>query len=167
LKLARSLDISLSSGTDSENLQTIGLDTNGVSTPVTPDSVIEYACFGINKHRLQHNGPNQEDRDFYSINAAVFSACVLRYEYTYSDADEFWLYHIGSRLDSLTKVEIMKLPPDDRPAAFRPPQGDVIYHLHNHDINKPSTWVYYDDYIPQWYKYWEDHIKKTREEVTA
>lgn len=143
----------------------ITLDTTAIRNPQTPDSVIEYSRFGIFKSRSQPGTPIFENREFYTINAAVFEACVLRYQYTYSPADDFWLFHIGSRLDSLTKIEIMKLEPEKRPAAFRPPHGDVTFFQHNGSFNKPPTWVYYDGFIPRWYRYWEEKGRKTGEEA--
>jgi len=138
----------------------IALDTDGVEMPTTPDSVIEYSCFSIVKESTQGSQSNFDERSYYHINAALFSACVIPYKYTYAGYEDFWANHLGSRLDNLTKIELMKLSLDERPDAFRNPRGNITYREHDAEINKPSTWVYYDDQVLQWYKYWEDNCKR-------
>lgn len=139
---------------------TIALNTDGVETSLTPDYVIEYACFSIENTELRQIPiTNAQRGPWYNICAVDFESCVLNYRYTYAQSTEnsFWI-QMGARLDNLTKIEILKMPVDKQPAFFFPAHGMGLkfgeYHKNNYEFETTSSWVFYDDQIPKWHETW-------------
>lgn len=139
----------------------VELDVEAVRPPLTPDFVLEHACFTIgnwDRHAEKPPGPS------FLISAKPYTNLVL--EYTYTDDwglqtnESFWR-DIQHKLNELTKIEIDKMDEEDRPdwftAFFTPPEtpGHPNYMAARHAVNKPPTWTYYDDQVPKWYADWE------------
>ena len=132
---------------------TIPFDTKAVSWSKTPDTVIEYCQF-----RIFPSLPSQTDRvvlGYYTIIATGFVACTLKYVYTYGSVG--WADFLGARMNRLTHLEILKMPPSQRPKNY-PTLSMVIpspLHLLLGTFQKPSGWTDWDDAIPRWHAAWE------------
>jgi hypothetical protein len=107
------------------------------------------------------------------LNASLRMYClgldspVLKYKYACGGMwGGFWP-SIGEKLMELTKTEIEKLDPKNRPynhslltvepdspllESYQPP---APWKYGDRTFNRPSTWTYYDDQLPQWCKDWE------------
>jgi hypothetical protein len=134
----------------------VDLNIDSVGIPSTPDYVLEHACFITEELSWQashHPGPS------FRLWAILVENPILRYKYCEADRINFW-DDMKRKLDDLTKLEIEKLDAEDRPdwftAFFAVPdrQGHPNYRALD-PLDKPSTWSYYDDLVPQWYADWE------------
>lgn len=122
----------------------------------TPDYVFAHANFSIEKHdnaKWMSYGPT-----YYQITARSFKALILRHKYIY--ASESWKSFLGTRMDSLTTMELLKLEPAVRPDWFSDALSFPVAHyrapyLDTDPFAPPATWKYYDDDIPKWYRQWE------------
>lgn len=137
----------------------IDLDTTNVSPSQMPDSVLDYAEFGI-----RNFFSNQFPQRFahYPISAKAFRACTLRHEYLY--APNGWIEFLQEKMDHFTLRELRKLTLAERPAddALNDLIGDGngVYQRVDDIVDsqgwvKPDTWTYYDCEIPDLYREWE------------
>ncbi|KAK2841552.1 hypothetical protein FQN49_006146 [Arthroderma sp. PD_2] len=141
----------------------VSLGEKGLGTPRTPDFVLEHAQFSL------HGSP-------YSAAlrvTAMTELCspVLRYTYTFTD--DSWREFAMKRLYMITVAELYKIEPGDRSTqAVRalnsplnpstnswPPaeRAAAIWQLDG--FNKPDTWTYADNLIPEWYRAWNPSRK--------
>ena len=121
------------------------------------DHNLAYAAFSVEK---QSNEGHENDRtSYYEISAQVFTAHVLRYHYLYASSG--WRDFLGTKVESLTMTELLKLNPSSRPSwlkvALNQPsaQSRIRQQLR---IRKSigylpllAEWTYYDDELPKWY----------------
>ena len=140
---------------------TLPFNTKGIERPETPDSVLEYAVFSVSK--THPDGEGESTR--YSISIKEFNACTLKYKHTFARFKknyQSWESFLCERMDRLTLIELHKLDPVDRSDIWQSCiERPVCLYLRNRRWPvKPATWVYSDDEIPKWYKYWEEVITK-------
>ncbi|MCJ1392446.1 hypothetical protein MMC18_005313 [Xylographa bjoerkii] len=128
----------------------IPFDVDDMEQSKTPDQVLEYSQFGLDKviHLVQH-------QEFYNyrISTIIFEACTMRYRYTHSGFNEsFWNDFVSDRMDRLTRLQLYLMEPKHRPLhAF----DDPDFGVHEGSFAKPPDWKYYDDKIPEWYEVWK------------
>ena len=133
----------------------ISFGTETIVKSAKPDHVLAYANF----HIVQHYNSNWEGRGptYYQITAKSFTAMVLRYQYVYASSS--WQDFLGTRMDSLTTIELLKLPPRERPIWFGEALQFPIAHYcaryHDGTFRFPKGWTYFDDDVPKWYEQWE------------
>ena len=145
---------------------TIPFDQTGVSRPSTPDSVLEFSTFDLDKQT--HSQPNP---GHYIIQARVFRSVALKYHYViptrYRNEREFWIEFAAPKLESLSMMELWKMPPELRPARVQdkideawsgahdpnPANSVSLYTLEGNlrDLQLPC----YDHEILGWYAEWE------------
>ncbi|MCJ1469260.1 hypothetical protein MMC07_007893 [Pseudocyphellaria aurata] len=139
----------------------IPFDTLNVDWSKTPDSALEYSTFGVDTI------PNDPARS-YRIQVDTFDAGVLRHRYLFNSWN--WMMFLGERVDALTILELYKLPPALRPAAFRGALSDtdrrdrVGLYRAMIDFQKPPGWTYWDDEVPTWYQAWEQAEAESKKE---
>jgi hypothetical protein len=144
---------------------TILLDTTGVEPSMVPDFVLETSCFELTYFQ---EGPRSYSSThwYYVLNAHTCESCVLKYKYTssWSDERDLWWNFIKNKLDDLTRDELNKLMEEEKPAFWtQPVPPDKHLYLYNSKIEKPSTWTYYDDLVPEWRYEWLEHGRRIRE----
>ena len=140
----------------------IPLDQTGVSSPDTPDSVLEFSTFGLFQREMEPPDPG-----YYTMDLLEFKSLVLKHRYTslinFNISRGFWTTFAGPRLERLSMIEVCKIP-----LALRCPRvqnvldlvwndpdrgrGVRLYdlvHINNMDL------TYFDHEIPGWYAEWE------------
>lgn len=132
----------------------IPFDTAGVEDSRTPDSVLEYAGFTIEKSVAAEKDRREaaSHLERYEINTERIKAEVLRFEYLSGSPD--WSRFLWDRLLRLTEFELFKMEPYSLPPHFR----DLLRDPSSADwetIFKSERWRYYDKEIPTWYAQWE------------
>lgn len=134
----------------------IPFNTNGIPPSKTPDSVIEYSAFEI--QRLIPTELHKTHQ--YAVECSEFSSHVLRFKYLHPSlrVRSFWMAFAGQRLERLTELELYKT--DQHALAETVVPGQFYYELAPQAINKPASWKFYDDEIPGWYKAYEQSTNK-------
>ena len=138
---------------------TIPFDTRGIKRSRTPDSVIEYSVFYID----YVSRPPSTLSAHCEIAASGFDTPALRYQYsceTFSATGRDWMTTLENRTDLWVLLEVLKLEPNARPPSFRhliSPDTDRTW-VRELLVNfkQPPSWTFCDDFVPQWYKAWED-----------
>ncbi|KAF4637168.1 hypothetical protein G7Y89_g920 [Cudoniella acicularis] len=132
----------------------IALDTEGITNSPTPDAVIDYSWFKISPVSKYGSLEFNESKR-YHIKTNLTGSCVLRYRYSFPPTGWNWCWANQMRkLNELTRAEIEKMPAEDRPAWFANAGPRFEFYGYNSRINKPPTWLYYDEKITMWYE-WE------------
>ena len=142
----------------------ISLDTRGVNRCDTPDSVLDYAGFGLGKRK-------NAALEYYQTDARRFSALTLKYRYIFPEnRSEFWFRFLGPRMDRITLMELYKIPSASRSQLIQYAMQDRRERLRLLDdelaqcgIQLPS----YDHVIPGWYAEWEKQQASQVEETSA
>ena len=121
-----------------------------------PDMVLEYSTF-----RLEKRPKESPNLGHYEISTREFKSMVLKHNYaTLEGLSAFWMSFAGPRLESLSFLELCKIPPSRRPRAIQNAmdkvqegRGTFFCVLDNHlgRLQLP----YYDSEIPEWYAEWE------------
>lgn len=104
----------------------IPVPTTSTAKSKTPDSVLEYSEFEIERENsrgdeLEYTVP------CYILKAPTFTSLVLRYEYTSCKES---MQAFAFRLETLTRLELLKLEPSERPAALMEEDIFRSYRLH-------------------------------------
>ena len=134
----------------------IPFDTNNVTCSTTPDHVLEYACFDIDKIKSSLGSRYTH----YCIRAADYLSYVLKYRYTGGPTRirrGFWR-RLQRKLDLLTHLELEKIPQKAlSPFYVRTlqPRSFWITASHPEEPEPPTNWTFFDDKIVQWYETWE------------
>ena len=93
----------------------------------------------------------------------MFEAYILQYRYTFSGLKfegSFWDELMTDRMKRLTRLQLYQIKPTERPpGAF----ADGTFRHLKHAFEKPSTWKYYDEKIPEWYEAWKKRASKRRD----
>ncbi|KAH7302900.1 hypothetical protein B0I35DRAFT_403084 [Stachybotrys elegans] len=141
----------------------IPLDTNEISPPTTPNFVITYAQFEI----LEDTQPwpalrqsallGEPSRQFLSpkgsflrLRAEEMVSASIRYAYT--TGSNSWKVYVGERLRRWAWLELFKIGIEGTrwlSLTTFPLVSEIS------DFDKPETWDYADDQIPNWYLEWE------------
>ena len=124
----------------------ISFDTGNVKWSKTPNYVLEHSHFNVGKKF-------KVGSEHHKINVSFSSACLLQHCYAEAKVIRSFFEFIKPRLDSLTRLELIKIPQDERPSFF----GEAMQEpreLHRF-FKPPPGWNYVDDEIPRWYKEWE------------
>ncbi|KAI0424038.1 hypothetical protein F5Y09DRAFT_348133 [Xylaria sp. FL1042] len=123
---------------------TMNLSTAGVARPSQPDSVLEYSSFFIDSFFL-----DEEEMNVVRVHLEVFKSPSLRYQYTYGDLRPFWV-RVGNMLTENTRVQLLtKMTQSEaEPIASLP-------RLYEAEFEKPDGWDFWDDWIPETYKWLE------------
>lgn len=139
---------------------TIPFDTRKVESSKTPDYVLEHSCFKMDLSMSYDNEepyiPKQEDVRKYTISAYSLESKVLKHAYIYGDLRA--MSFIFRRLHSSTVLELRKLDPAQRPTNYDQilgNLGDIDNALG--DFDRPASWTYRDDDLPEWYKAFEKY----------
>lgn len=112
---------------------------------------------------------NTASPNYYYISFGEFEAWVLKYRYMASTigGDDFWHGFLTAKLDELTREELEKWNDEEKSVIMRetnlPKCGVYAY---NSLFEKPSTWTFYDDMIPQWREEWLELLRATKQKVT-
>lgn len=124
----------------------IPFDTKLVDWSKIPDSVLEYASFGVSLLA-------KKDFRCYGISAQSFRCEVLRHAYIYGFKE--WMVFLKGRVDELFYVELWKLTPEQAwPLGFQGTLTQCEMSGCMDDRCKPDSWSYWDDEIPNWYRAW-------------
>lgn len=137
----------------------ISFDTSNVKWSKTPDLVLEYANFMI-------NNINQTARQkHYTIESEEFVSEVLRYRYLRGGSTSTWMFFLGEKVDELTRLELLKMAPEARPAGFQGEiaKGTALYRCMT-GCEKPDGWTYSDDQIPKWYESWRQSEMESKKD---
>ena len=133
----------------------IPLNTKGIERTGKPDYVSAFANFHVEKYgnnRWGGRGPK-----YYKITAMGFRALVLRHRYIF--ASESWKDFLGTRMDSLTTMELLKLDPAERPSWFADAIRFPVAHYSAPYVDDPwltpRSWTFYDEEVPKWYRQWQ------------
>jgi hypothetical protein len=145
----------------------VELDIESVVKPLTPDFVLEHACFCPSM--LSSEASNRRDLvgPSFQVLCPLYEHPMLRYKYCEENSMPFW-HDMQTRLNDLARIEIEKLDEEDRPDWFNDffavpgAQGQPNYNFLD-PLDKPSTWSYCDDLVPQWYADWESARKEARD----
>ena len=133
----------------------IPLNTNGIEPRGKPDHVFAFANFHVKKY--DNNKWGGRGPTYYQITAKGFRALVLRYRYIY--ASESWKHFLGTRMDSLITMELLKLDPSERPSWFTDAIQFPIAHYCAPYIDDPwcipRSWTFYDEEVPKWFGQWQ------------
>ena len=133
----------------------IPLNIEGVEQTGKPDHVFAFANFHVEKYA--NNKWGGRGPTYYNITAKGFKALVLRYRYIY--ASQSWMDFLGTRMDSLTTMELLKLDPNERPSWFTDAIQFPIAHYCAPYIRRPwptpKSWKFYDEEVPKWYRQWQ------------
>lgn len=137
----------------------IRLDITNVDCSDTPDFVLEYAQFSMDRNSDRHCEFGAHP-SHYEVAARSFQAFVLRYHYVYG-GDVFWYRFVGPRVENLSRLEFFKLPPEQRP-AWLTGNGHCRDHIGKFEV--PKHWTYVDDELPKW---WKARVREEGEEGTG
>ena len=145
----------------------IPFDQTGVSRSITPDPVLEFSTFNLEKREYSQPNPG-----FYKIEVVEFTSLVLKYHYIspefHRKTPNFWSAFAAPRLERLSLIELYKLPPallstkvqrrmDLARSRANDPNPVYSEGLHTlggclgRDVQLPC----YDDELPGWYAEWE------------
>ncbi|KAF2247438.1 hypothetical protein BU26DRAFT_506677 [Trematosphaeria pertusa] len=141
----------------------IRLSTADVSKPAVPDGALESTTFYLFKE--VRNGIS-----FYDVNCNI-KIChpVLRYVYEllYDETDNEYnksIRHLQVRLDNLARMELYKIPVEQRPAGYQSLVLNRNVSCTEWHFNKPDSWTYYDDDVIEYLaKIWRDREQKELE----
>ncbi|MCJ1381787.1 hypothetical protein MMC17_004898 [Xylographa soralifera] len=135
---------------------TIPFDTDDMEPSITPDNVLQYSQFGLQKAAQR---VSDDSFYYYRISSVIYEACTLRYRYTHSGFEtNFWNECMSDRMNRLTRLQLYQMKPANRPpGAFNNPD----FRSHEGAFEKPWDWKYYDDKIPEWYEAWKKEDSKT------
>ena len=129
----------------------IPLNISDVERAKIPDYVLEYAGFAVKTPEGFPQSTDDRPYSHYHIGCHRFAAHVLQYEYTYGT----WAKFVGERTDRLISLELSKLKVADRPSEYAALMATPENYLYDRKFDKPSTWNYWDEEIPRWYRAWE------------
>lgn len=151
----------------------IPFEINTVQQPSKPDFVIKYAQFRVSNQNLRQPGTFPSETrppfparqtiqnlgikgTFLTIRADKLESPALRYEYC--TASRKWDNYLGPRLQCWAWLELYKMEPGSRPSRFNfssatPLSSDL------HAFEKPRSWDYANDQIPEWYKATESNME--------
>ena len=131
----------------------IPLDTANIKTSTTPDFVLEYADF-----RLEKSSDTLADiqrgltyLEHYEIKIMRVRAEVLKFEYLCGSYE--WRRFLSDRVLRLTEIELFKAEPSLRAPNFRELIRDPASTAWE-SFYKSKRWMYYDKEIPKWYSQW-------------
>ena len=138
----------------------IPFDTRKVEWSITPDYVLEHACFkmdlSMNYDDDKIYDREEEDVRYYTIEAKTLESKVLKHNYVYGEDD--MKNFIFPRLHSSTVLELRVLKSEQRPTNYDfilGNLGDIDGALG--DFDRPASWRYRDDEFPEWYKAFEKY----------
>ena len=150
---------------DSQDIRHVGdeftwmipFDTLNVTWSKTPHFVLEHANVQIS--------PDTDDRTvdapYSTITVRIFVSEVLRYPYLYGVSS--WMKFLGKRVDSLTRLELHKIPPDERSDRAQRAIDDYQYLYDSMEgSRKPDGWTYWDDQVPVWYQAWRQSEQQSK-----
>ncbi|KAK8869378.1 hypothetical protein PGQ11_007956 [Apiospora arundinis] len=152
----------------------IPLNTSAVTRPSIPDLVIEYAQFQILNDNQPHTPwprstprqtgllgrPSRDLRSpkgsFLELHAKEMKSPGARYTYTTSSSSSGWTMYVTERLHRWAWLEIFKMGTQSTD-WLTSNTFPLVSEIPN--FEKPDTWDYADDQIPNWYLEW---MKKAR-----
>ncbi|KAE9970418.1 hypothetical protein BLS_002678 [Venturia inaequalis] len=124
----------------------ISFPTIDMEKSKTPDSALEYSEFSIARPAVMDDSPKYAV-SCYILKARRFRSLVLRYEYT---SCEDIMRSFYSRLETLTRMELLKLKPSERPAALMRRNIFGGGNLCAETFDPPENWAFYDDDLCKW-----------------
>ncbi|EPE34585.1 hypothetical protein GLAREA_10279 [Glarea lozoyensis ATCC 20868] len=136
----------------------IDLDTAGV-TPGAPSTSVEYCLFNLRTVPVM---AELNENSHYKIDTSVFVSCILKYKYLRDEkvlvdgSLNFWPQH-ANHFNELTRIEMNKLEPDDRPWDLDSVDPQA-YFLSARVVQKnpPTGWTFYDAEIPKLFATWQN-----------
>lgn len=134
----------------------IPFDTCNVDRPRTPDYVLEYSGWNIQKI---DNSDDPRELAYYETHAMRFGALALKHRYVYTGNNGFWVAFVGPRMDRLSLMELHKylhqIPQESRSQmimdTIRSGSGLDIRCLDEELARCGIMLPGYDDEIPGWY----------------
>ena len=131
------------------------LNCDGVWAATTPEWVLDVSEFRTDNLYWRMHGNSK--LVIYKISADQFAAPAIRHTYISSGYGAF-LDSIRPTLKRLMVVEQRKIPKDQ----WMDLTGSEAFFSMLDNCNKPETWTYYDDKIPQWKSQFEEARKVDR-----
>ncbi len=141
---------------------TIHFSTHNIScNPKTPDFVLEHSHFSL----YLPDANRQPTVNYFSICANALRSQTLRYQYTHgthlrvphADRGLHWSNFIYRRTGGQTRLQLELIKLQDRPLNYE--ELIASSNLMDDDIlitwNKPDSWTYWDNDLPEWYRVWE------------
>ena len=132
----------------------IELGTAGVEKPSIPDGVLESNTFQLFVDAPSSGEEGVESRYVLGYTDPRFQHPVLKYTYLGLEAPEPMTYYtarcdaLDHRLNELTRIELSKIPPGDRPDEYL----NLLWDLNKAtelrgNFTLPDSWTFYDDEV--------------------
>lgn len=151
------------------------LGTTGVEKPSIPDAVLESSTFRLFVKSAHWGDDDVASHYILGYKDDLFQHPVLKYTYLVLSGSDPMTYYtarcdaLRHRLNELTRVELSKMPPGDRPAEYSNLLSDLgrATELRG-KFTLPDTWTFYDDdVIVQLAKAWKIQQKLNRRAEAA
>jgi hypothetical protein len=125
----------------------IPLPTYEIKWPDMPDSVLAYSEFEIMTEDAHTASPDLDLHvSRYHIFCPIFKSLVLRHQYIYCTV----ILELGDRLEALTRLELLKMKPSERPADLTQRNTFSSGRLWESTFDRPESWTYYDEDLIEW-----------------
>ena len=148
---------------------TIPLSIENVQKPTFPDFVLEHTTFTMRRVADQDWAePGYPPCASYQISTKLFQHVALRHQFSVAqhtaEGMHGWIWYLAHRLDQHAMLQLMAMPPQERPEWFRRGQDNIGLMFTRllseqdgnaiRDFKHPDYWKYVDDKLPVWYKPW-------------